>query len=312
MDKTPVNVVVVGSANVDMVAVGERIPSPGESLFADRFFTVPGGKGANQAVAAARLGAKVIFIACVGNDSFGDGAIAGYQQDGIDTSHIVQHPTAHTGIALINVDAEGRNAILVAPGANAEFSVEMVDKCEDIIASADIVVCQLEIPMPVVQRCCELAHKHQRKLLLNPAPVKPIHNELLSLASVITPNEFELLQLLELPADTDESLAAKQMRNQTGAAIVVTLGKRGVMLCDSDQPAVLPGFVVKAADSTGAGDCFSGALAVKLAEGCPLCEAIPYAQAAAALSVTRMGAQASMPTREEVDNFLATQTGNCI
>lgn len=300
-----VKVVVIGSANVDMVAIGKRIPSPGETLFADSFISVPGGKGANQAVAAARLGAEVSFIACVGQDSFGDGAIAGYQRDGINTQHITQHPTAHTGVALINVDADGRNAILVAPGANEYMSVEMAKQCETLIAQADIIVLQLEIPVETVKRCCELATKHNVRVLLNPAPVKPVDFELLSMASVLTPNEFELMELLHEPSDnTDEPSAARRMQELTGAAIVVTLGKRGVLLCDGDTPQLLPARVVKSIDSTGAGDCFSGALAVKLAEGVELPQAVAFAQAAAAISVTRLGAQASMPNRDEVEAFM--------
>lgn len=305
MIQKPVKVVVVGSANIDMVAIGKRIPQPGETLFADSFISVPGGKGANQAVAAARLGADVSFVACVGQDSFGDEAIKGYQRENIDTEAIEQHGTAHTGIALISVDAEGRNAIMVASGANEHLTVDMVERHEKLISEADILVLQLEIPVESVKRCCELANKHSTPVLMNPAPVKPVDIGLLSMASVLTPNEFELLELLHADDTTNEEDAARQMHELTNSTIVVTLGKRGVLCCDRAGILPMPARVVNAVDSTGAGDCFTGALAVKLAEGAPLPAAVAFAQAAAALSVTRLGAQASMPTRDEVDAFMA-------
>ncbi len=305
MSMKPVKVVVVGSANIDMVAIGQRIPQPGETLFAESFISVPGGKGANQAVAAARLGADVSFVACVGQDSFGDEAIKGYQAENIDSDSIEQHPSAHTGIALINVDADGRNSIMVAPGANEHLSVELVERYEQLISEADILVLQLEIPVESVRQCLQLAQKHSTPVLLNPAPVKPVDMELLSMASVLTPNEFELLELLHASESTTEEVAAKRMHELTKATIVVTLGKRGVLLCDQAGLKPMTARIVNAVDSTGAGDCFSGALAVKLAEGASLPVAVSFAQAAAALSVTRLGAQASMPTREEVDAFIA-------
>lgn len=305
MTSAPVKVVVIGSANVDMVAIGKRIPQPGETLFAESFISVPGGKGANQAVAAARLGADVSFVACVGQDSFGDNAIAGYNREDIHTDAIMQHPTAHTGVALINVDAEGRNAILVAPGANEFLSVQMVNECKKLIADADILVLQLEIPVETVKRCCEIANEHQTPVLLNPAPFKQVDMDMLSMASVLTPNEFELMELLHNSVESDdEPTAASELQRLTQSTLVVTLGKRGVLLCEGGALQLLPAYVVQSVDSTGAGDCFSGALAVKLAEGAKLPQAVAFAQAAAAISVTRLGAQASMPTHDEVEAFM--------
>ncbi len=298
-------VVVVGSANTDMTARVARLPKPGETVLGTGFESLPGGKGANQAVAAARLGAVVTLIACVGADGLGDEMVLGLEAEGIDTRHVVRDPDAPTGVALITVDeATGENVIVVASGANAKLSVGLIDMAEDAIRDADVVICQLESPLETVMAALRLARQAGKTTILNPAPAQVLSDELLSLVSVLTPNETEAALLAGNAAVTPEA-AAKTLRARGIGQVAVTLGAAGVLLAASDGETCVPGrAVAQAVDTTAAGDCFTGALAVALGEGKSLGEAAAFANAAAALSVTKNGAQPSLPFRFEVEEFL--------
>ena len=300
-------VVVVGSANTDMVARVARLPRPGETVLGRDFESVPGGKGANQAVTAARLGAVVTFIACVGADGMGDGLVLGLEAEGIDTRHVVRDPDAPTGVALITVDeATGENVIVVASGANAKLSVGLVEIAQDAIRDADVLVCQLESPLETVMAALTLAREAGKTTILNPAPAQALTEELLSLVSVLTPNETEAA-LLTGDAPATPEVAARALRARGVGQIAVTLGEAGVLLVTEDGETRVPGrAVASVVDTTAAGDCFTGALAVALGEGRSLEEAAAFANAAAALSVTKAGAQPSLPSRFEAEQFLAT------
>lgn len=298
-------VVVVGSANMDMVARVARLPKPGETVLGTEFQSVPGGKGANQAVAAARLGAVVTFVACVGADALGDSLALGLEAEGIHTRYVVRDPDAPTGVALITVDeATGENVIVVASGANAKLSVGLVEMAADAIRTADVLVCQLESPLETVTAALKLAREAGKATILNPAPSQALTDELLSLVSVLTPNETEVALLMGDARAMPE--AAGTLRARGVGQVAVTLGAAGVLLVTEDGETRLPGRpVAQVVDTTAAGDCFTGALAVALGEGKSLDAAAAFANAAAALSVTKAGAQPSLPSRFEVEQFLA-------
>lgn len=295
-------VVVVGSANTDMVARVPRLPQPGETVLGTEFENVPGGKGANQAVAAARLGAVVTFIACVGADGLGDGLVLGLEAEGIDTRHVVRDPDAPTGVALITVDeATGENVIVVASGANAKLSVGLVEMAGDAIRDADVVVCQLESPLETVMAALKLAREAGKTTLLNPAPAQALSDELLSLVSVLTPNETEAALLAGDRAVTPSQMATA-LQDRGAANVVVTLGAKGALVVTETEETLVQSFAPKeTVDTTAAGDCFTGALAVALGEGRKLGYAVEFANAAASLSVEKAGAQPSLPNRYEVD-----------
>lgn len=251
----PPQIVVVGSANTDMVIKTERIPRPGETVIGGEFMMAAGGKGANQAVAAARLGAQVTFVARLGTDVFGDEAVAGYEREGIDTSYIARDETAASGIAMIAVDACGENSIAVASGANAHLGVQDVERARDVIAQADVVLVQLEIPLPAVRRALELACESSVLTILNPAPGQVLAFDLLAMVSILTPNEHEL-QIVAGTADRDRAV---QHLLQVGIdTVLVTLGSAGVLWSTSGQCKVVPSFEVQAVDTTAAGDAFNG------------------------------------------------------
>lgn len=306
-------VVVVGSANTDMTVRVPRLPLPGETVLGGEFLMLPGGKGANQAVAAARLGALVTFVACVGADVFGDAAVLGYESEGIDTRYVVRDPDAPTGVALIYVDEKtGENCIVAAPGANHCLSVALVGLAADAIREADVVVCQLESPPETVLAALKLAREAGKTTLLNPAPAQAVTDELLSYVSVLTPNETEAAFLAE-DAQASPEDAAAALRARGAGQIVVTLGAEGVLLVTGDGPKRIPvGKPVEVVDTTAAGDCFTGALAVGLGEGRSLEDAVVFASAAAALSVTKAGAQPSLPNRFATEQFLAKDSQGSI
>jgi ribokinase len=301
-------IVVVGSSNTDMIIKLDRIPRPGETVIGGEFSIAAGGKGANQAVAAARAGGKVTFIARVGNDMFGRQAMEGLDADGIEASHVLEDSEAPSGVALIFVDERGENSIAVASGANARLTPEDVLSARDAIASADVLVTQLETPLDAVQAAVDLAVEHGVRIVLNPAPAQPLGEEILRHVSVLTPNETEaeLLTGVEVSNDAAALQAAKKLNALGVEAVLITLGSRGAFLFDSDHAELVPGFDVEAVDTTAAGDVFNGALAVALAEGSRLAEAVRFANAAAALAVTKLGAQPSAPTREEIQGALST------
>jgi ribokinase len=299
-------IVVVGSSNTDMVIRVPRIPRAGETLLGGEFLTAAGGKGANQAVGAARAGGKAALIARVGRDVFGDQAIAGLRREGIDVSCVFRDKLTASGVALIFVAKDGENSIAVAGGANTKLSPTDVKKATKVIRSAALLVAQLETPLATVAAAVEVAVKAGVPVILNPAPARRLPNALLKLISVLTPNETEA-ELLTGIKVTDEAAAAKacsKLRSRGVRTVILTLGSRGAFLADADGQRLVPGFKVKTVDSTAAGDIFNGALSVALAEGKTVLEAVRFANAAAALSVTRLGAQPSAPTRADIEKFL--------
>jgi ribokinase len=305
-------VVVLGSSNTDMIVQLDRIPRPGETLLGGRFTTAAGGKGANQAVAAARAGGEVTFVARVGRDGFGDQALAGFQRDGIHTGWVVRDPSAPSGVALIFVARDGENAIAVAGGANARLSPADVRKAAEAIGGASALVLQLETPLRTVAAAATLAARAGVRVILNPAPAQPLPASLLRRVSVLTPNETEaeLLTGVTVRDERSAAQAAGRLRDQGVEVVILTLGSRGAFVASPELTGRVPGFTVKAVDTTAAGDVFNGALAVALGEGRPLLEAVRFAHAAAALSVTRLGAQPSAPTRAAIERLLARGTGS--
>jgi len=300
------SIVVVGSSNTDMIIRVPRIPRAGETLLGGEFLTAAGGKGANQAVGAARAGGKVAFIARVGRDAFGDQAIAGLLRDGIDVSRVFRDKLTPSGVALIFVAQDGENSIAVAGGANAKLSPSDVKKAAGVIRSAGLLVAQLETPLATVTAAVELAVKAGVPVILNPAPARPLPNSLLERISILTPNETEA-ELLTGIKVTDAAAAAKacsKLRSRGVGIVILTLGERGAFLADANGQRLVPGFKVKTVDSTAAGDIFNGALSVALAEGKAVFDAARFANAAAALSVTRLGAQPSAPSRADIEKFI--------
>jgi ribokinase len=300
-------IVVIGSINTDMVVKMPRIPLPGETIIGGDFAMMRGGKGANQAVAAARLGANVAFVGRVGEDIFGERAVSALSTSGVDTSLVTVDYGTPSGVALIFVGGDGQNSIAVAPGANNHLAPEHVDAARAAIEAADIVVLQLEMPMETVERAVMLATELGVRVILNPAPAAPVPEHILRQVDVITPNEFEAATMLGRPIDErfTAAFAARDLLGKGVKSVVVTLGAQGAACATGDRTQEITGMRVDAVDATGAGDCFTGALACALGEGKDLGVAVHFANAAAALSVTRMGAQASMPRREEVEAFLS-------
>jgi ribokinase len=304
-------VCVIGSANVDYTVGLARLPTPGETVSGGALLVNLGGKGANQAVAVRRLGGEVRMVGCVGDDPDGRRIAESLSAAGIDVSGLTTALDAATGTALIMVDAQGRNQIAVAPGANHRLTVDMVASHGGSIAWADVVACQLETPLPVVRWALGEARRQQVTTVLNPAPVQPLDAEILGLVDYLTPNEHEAARLTELGVDTleDAGAAASRLRASGARVVLVTLGDRGVLACEGESIVHFPAFPVEAVDTTAAGDAFNGALAVGLAAGGSLEQAIPLANAAAALACTKRGAQDSLPRREEVEAFLRSLGG---
>ena len=303
-------VVVVGSANTDMVVQAERLPGPGETVLGGRFTTAQGGKGANQAVAAARLGAHVTFVARLGQDALGDQALAAYQADGLDCAYISRDPHQPTGVALILVDGHGENMIAVASGGNAALSPAHVEAARAALQTADILLTQLESPLATIATALDLARAARVRAILNPAPAQPLPDALLQ-GVILTPNETEAAQLSGLPVGSvqDAEAAARRLLERGAAAVVVTLGRQGALLVTPSEARLVPAFAVQPVDTTAAGDAFNGGLAVALSRGLGLAEAVRYGNAVAALSVTRLGAQPSLPREVEVVRFLEERTG---
>jgi ribokinase len=299
------NILVIGSSNTDMVAKAARLPAPGETVLGGAFMMAPGGKGANQAVAAARLGADVTFIAKVGNDVFGKQAVDLFRQEGIDTSHMATDPVNPSGIALITVDANGENCIVVASGANASLVPGDLRNAEERIKKASLILMQLEIPLATVEFVAGLAAIHHIPVILNPAPARALPDELLREIFILTPNqkEAEMLTGIPIPDRSGAAAAAKALAARGVKIVIITMGKAGALLLDNQRFEWVPAPEVTAVDSTAAGDVFCGALTVALSEGKSIKKAVEFACAAAALSVTRMGAQTSAPSRSEVDKF---------
>jgi len=294
--------VVIGSANTDLVIRLPRLPHPGETVTGGRFEILAGGKGANQAVAAARAGARVTFVANVGCDPFGDAALKGLRRERINTRYVTRSPSIASGAALIMVGQGGENLIAVAPGSNDELLPKHIDAALPAIRAAQCLVVQLEIPLTTVRRAMRLANRHSVPTVLNPAPAQPLPLELLQQATWLTPNESELAKLTGLPTrnKSEVETAASKLRTCGVKNVLVTCGAAGVCWCSGASTRWFPAPKVRAIDTVGAGDCFSGAFAAAVAEGKSLEYAIQFAVAAAAISVTRPGAQASMPRGPEI------------
>jgi ribokinase len=295
-------IAVIGSSNTDMVVKTPKLPLPGETTLGGKFFMFPGGKGANQAVAAARLGGTVTFIARLGDDVFGKQALAGFRKEGIDTSFVGTDPDEPSGVALITVDAKGENVIAVAPGANARLSEADVDKAGGRLQGVDVLLLQLEVPLPTVVHAAKFGFAQGKKVILNPAPAQRLPDDLLPCLYLVTPNETEAEILTGIRvSDTESAARAAGLLHRKGVRqVVITLGARGAYVHTDEVATLVPAPQVTAVDTTAAGDVFNGALAVAIAKGSPIEPAVAFACRAAALSVTRMGAQASAPYLSEL------------
>lgn len=296
MAAEPLDVVVIGSLNQDLVASVPRIPAPGETVLARGHAAFAGGKGANQATAAARLGASVAMVGRVGADGFGTALRDGLADTGVDVSCVIVDDEVGSGLALINVDDSGENAISVSPGANARVSVFDVEGARGMIESASIVLLQLEVPLPAVTRAASLA---RGTVILNPAPAATLPEELLGHVDILVPNETELALLAGTGTRTEDEVVAAA-RTLPVADVVVTLGARGALVVSRTEVKRVPPVAVVPVDTTGAGDAFCGALAAEMARGAYVQAAARFAGKVAAFAVTRRGAQASMPRRDEL------------
>ncbi|STQ76218.1 ribokinase [Grimontia hollisae] len=298
--------VVLGSVNADHVLQVPSFPRPGETLHGRHYQVIPGGKGANQAVAAARLNADIAFIACVGDDPFGVNIRESFKCDGINIGGVKMQPDCPTGIAMIQVADSGENSICISAEANAKLTAEAVAPELERIRQADYLLMQLETPLDGIELAAQTAKRHGTKVILNPAPARELPESLLACIDIITPNETEAEVLTGVKVDDDASAraAADVLHGKGIDTVMITLGAKGVYVSQNGEGHIVPGFRVEATDTTAAGDTFNGAFVTGLMESMPLESAIKFAHAAAAISVTRFGAQTSIPTREEVDAFL--------
>ena len=299
-------VVIVGSLNMDLVTRAPRLPKAGETLAGQSFVTVPGGKGANQAVAAARLGARVAMIGCVGGDAYGEQLRAALLSEGVDCQGITTIAQESTGVALIVVDDNSQNAIIIVAGGNGYVSTAVVDTFDRLLADSEVVICQLEVPLPTVAHVLKRGHELGKITILNPAPASgPLPVEWYEWIDYLIPNESEATALSGLPVDSVASAdaAATALLGAGVAKVIVTLGEQGALFATSSRSQHFPAPKVKAVDTTAAGDTFVGGFAAALAEGKSEAEAICFGQIAAALSVTRSGAQPSIPTFAEVQGY---------
>ncbi len=308
-------ILVIGSSNTDMVVKANHLPVPGETILGGKFIMNAGGKGANQAVAAARLGGIVTFIAKTGNDIFGNQALQMFEKEGINTSYMLKDPNQPSGVALITVDKNGENCIVVAPGANGTLSISDIEKFTDAIRETNIILLQLETPVDTVEYIAKLGFGLGKKVVLNPAPAQFLNEKLLQALYLITPNqtEAEMLSGIKITTPGNEHIdglkidglasverAAAALHAKGVQNIVITLGSSGAYVFSAEYKGLVPGRKVTPVDTTAAGDTFSGALVVALSEGKTIKEAVEFANLAASISVTRMGAQSSIPFRKEL------------
>ena len=307
--KTAGNLVVLGSINADHILNLETFPTPGETVTGNQYQVAFGGKGANQAVAAGRSGANIAFIACTGDDDTGERVRKQLASDNIDVSPVSVVEGESTGVALIFVNAEGENVIGIHAGANAALTTERVEAQRGIIAGAEALLMQLESPVESVLAAAKIAHENHTSVVLNPAPARVLSDELLALVDIITPNETEAEKLtgIRVENDDDAARAALALHDKGIGTVIITLGSRGVWASVNGEGRRVPGFKVKAIDTIAAGDTFNGALVTALLEGKAMDDAIRFAHAAAAIAVTRKGAQPSVPWRKEIDEFLSQQ-----
>lgn len=298
-------IAVVGSLNMDLVVRTPRIPKPGETIIGHDFHLIPGGKGANQAVAAGKLQAEVNMIGRVGRDDFGQALLDNLARSGVRGECVVRDPLASTGVALITVEDSGQNNIVVVAGANMQLSPADIDSAEECIAQSDMLLAQQEIPVAAVQRALELARKHGVRTVLNPAPARPVGPEILRNVDFLVPNETETSLLTGLPVETAAQLeaAASRLRSMGVGTVILTLGARGALLSSPQETRLFAAYEIQPIDTTAAGDAFLGGFAVAYAEGAGMQLSVQRANAAGALSATKLGAQPSMPTRQEWDDF---------
>lgn len=295
-------IIVLGSCNTDMVIKSDRLPVPGETILGGEFMMNPGGKGANQAVAAARLGGNVVFLTKTGNDFFGQQSVNLYAKENICTDHILSSPDKPSGVAMISVDKNGENSIIVASGANSTYSIEDFKSVENTIYDADILLMQLEIPLETVVYAAKVAKEHGVKVILNPAPAQHLPADLLENVSIIIPNntEAEILSGVKV-TDIESAKNATDIIYHMGIeTIIITMGDYGAFIKDKEEYIAVPTQKVNAIDTTAAGDTFCGALAVALSEGKDIAEAVNFANKCSGIAVTRLGAQTSCPYRNEV------------
>lgn len=309
MAKQP-KICVVGSSMIDLISKVPRLPKLGETLVGRSFHLGYGGKGANQAVMAAKLGARVTMVNKVGRDVFGEGTLGNYREQGIDTTHVMFDESRFSGVAPIFVDDNAQNFIVIVPGANLGLLPADVQKAAEVILAADILICQLEILTETTLEAFRIAKSGNVRTILNPAPAASIPDELLQLSDICAPNETETELLTGQPVGTmaEAEAAARKLLPRGTRTVILTLGERGALLVDEDTVESIPAVKVDAVDPTGAGDAFIGSLAVFLGEGLSMSNAIRRANAVAALSVTRIGTQVSFPKRVEADDFLENQS----
>ncbi len=296
---------------MDLVTNVARIPAPGETVIGGDLLTVPGGKGANQAVATARLGASTTMVGRVGNDAFAGQLLENLTVAGVDHTYVIKDREAASGVALIAVESSGQNSIVVAPGANSRLSPKDVEQSEAAIRSADLILLQLEVPMASVLRAAQLASKHGVPVILNPAPAQNLPRELLSLVDFLIPNESETALLTNLPTTSyaEIDVAARKLLQLGVEAVIMTLGERGSLLAQQGKLTHFPAFRPdKVVDTTAAGDAFVGGFATAMAEGRSLAESVLWGNAAGSIAVTRLGAQPSLPRRRETKNVLTSAT----
>jgi ribokinase len=295
-------IVVIGSSNTDMVVKADRLPVPGETILGGKFMMNAGGKGANQAVAVSRLGGKVFFITKTGNDLFGKRSIEMFREENIDTDYVFSDMNNPSGVALIMVDENGENSIVVASGSNGTLSNEDIDKARSLIESADILLMQLEVPIETLEYAAKIAHEKKVKVVLNPAPAAFLSNEFLKCVNIIIPNKTEAEMLSGIKIEDWETArkAAETIGGKGIENVIVTLGSKGALIKEDDTFHEVPVEKIKAVDSTAAGDTFCGAFCVALSEGKSLLGAVNFANKAAGISVTREGAMSSIPYRNEI------------
>jgi len=301
-------VLVIGSSNTDMTVNVARLPRAGETILGGEFAMCAGGKGANQAVGAARAGAAVTFIGRIGRDMFGEQALASLAAEGINLDYVVRDAARPSGVALIYVGSHGENSIAVASGANSSLKPADVRKARRAFRDAGVIILQLETPLETAQAAAELAVRAGVRVILNPAPAQPLPASLLKRVYLLTPNESEAAMLTGVTVNNEAGAAkaADKLRARGAKNVIVTLGARGAFLVGENIRGLIPAYTVKAVDATAAGDVFNGALGFALAEGQSLPDAARFANAAAAISVTRLGAQRSAPRRAEIERVLAT------
>lgn len=303
------SVLVVGSFVVDCIATCKRAPEAGETVIGDSYNTYLGGKGANQAFASIRMGSKTTMVGCVGNDGFGKQFKETLENEGFDISYLKTTDKHSTGVSLVTVEHSGQNRICMTPGANLDYTVNDLLEIEELIANSDVIVTQFEMQYEIAQELVRLAKKHNKKMILNPAPARSIDDETLNGLYCITPNETELGIIIDRKIETMEEYieGAKVLLEKGCLNVIVTLGTKGSLLVNKDGAKLIPAFVVKAIDTVGAGDSFTGSLSAMIDQGKSLLDAMQIATAVAALEVQRNGAIPAMPYKEEVYEFLKQQ-----